>query len=85
LGCFKRSGAKGSSKPNTKVYGIMSVLVQAFYEVDICLTLQKVLILHRQWRNQVKKEKIGSIKSESPVCTCQSGQRKMLRSSKGFV
>jgi 16S rRNA (adenine1518-N6/adenine1519-N6)-dimethyltransferase len=35
IGMFQKEVAQRiASKPNTKVYGIMSVLVQAFYEVE---------------------------------------------------
>ena len=91
VGMFQKEVAERiASKPGKKTYGILSVLLQAFYDIEYLFSVDENLFLPppqvksgviRMIRNFDKKLQCDEVLFKSVVKTAFSQRRKMLRNS----
>ena len=91
VGMFQKEVAERiASKPGKKMYGILSVLLQAFYDIDYLLTVDEHLFtpppkvksaVIRMIRNPEKKLHCDEILFKNVVKTAFNQRRKTLRNS----
>lgn len=91
VGMFQKEVAERvAEKPGSKTYGILSVLLQAFYDIEYLFTVNENVFIPppkvksgviRMIRNNVKKLNCDEKKFKQVVKTSFNQRRKMLRSS----
>lgn len=91
MGMFQREVAwRIAEKPGTKVYGIISVLLQAFYDIEYCFTVDEHVFdpppkvksgVIRLTRNDREKLPCDEKKFIQVVKICFNQRRKMIRNS----
>ena len=91
VGMFQKEVAmRLAEKPGSKVYGILSVLLQAFYDIEYLFTVNENVFspppkvksaVIRLRRNAVKKLDCDEVLFKSIVKTCFNQRRKTIRNS----
>jgi 16S rRNA (adenine1518-N6/adenine1519-N6)-dimethyltransferase len=91
VGMFQREVAlRLAEKPGSKVYGILSVLLQAFYDIEYLFTVSETVFspppkvksaVIRLTRNGVKKLDCDEVLFKTVVKTCFNQRRKTIRNS----
>ena len=91
VGMFQREVAlRLAEKPGSKVYGILSVLLQAFYDIEYLFTVNENVFspppkvksaVIRLTRNGVKKLDCDEVLFKTVVKTCFNQRRKTIRNS----